>query len=107
MLKSCTRSSHVKFQHGEGSAHQVLLLAEELSTTEAIKVERISIFRNAALKGYLCSSRWSYTQEYGVVSRLSGFKGGRRALEVKKGEEKEMEERKMKDRFDQNTLHIL
>lgn len=71
-------------------------------------MERISIFRNVALKGYPCSSRWSYTQEYRVVSRFSGFKG-RRALGVRreKGEEKEMEEREMKDRFDQNILHVL
>lgn len=66
-------------------------------------MERISIFRNAALKGYPCSSRWSYTQEYRVVSRCSGFKRGRRALEVRR----EKEEREMKDRFDQNTLHVL
>lgn len=62
-------------------------------------MERICTFRNVALKGYPCSSRWSYTQE---VSRFSGFKGGGRAFEVRreKGEDTEMEEREMKDRFD-------
>lgn len=34
MLKICTGSSHLKFQHAQGRAPQVLPLAEELATTE-------------------------------------------------------------------------